>query len=456
MTPPREPVAPSAHDHIRRAQDLLRAHDPAGARREADLALAQLPGAADADIVARNALGSVLYELGDLDVARGLFQDVLAENPRYGDALNNLGNVLARDGKPRAAVEFYERALAASPGHADYLANLGGVRQALGDVGAALDCFAQALSIAPAHADARWNRALARLLSGDLAGGFADYETRWALPEFAARTLGAPAWSGPPGEDIRGRTILVHSEQGYGDTIQMVRFAKLLAGHGARVLVETHAPLAPLLQSLDGVARVIVRGESLPRFDLHIPMMSLPLACGVASLGDIPPAPYIVAPDGPSIALPPRQANELRVGLVWAGRPTHKNDRNRSLDARHLAPLAALGHVKMVSLQIGASAGDFAQLPGILDLAPQLSDFAATARVLAQLDLVITVDTAIAHLAGAMGKEAWVMLPFAPDWRWLLGRDTSPWYASLRLYRQPKIGDWGSVVNAVAADLAAR
>ncbi|MCD6074440.1 MAG: glycosyl transferase family 9 [Rhodospirillales bacterium] len=426
--------------------------DLAGARREADLGLGL--SVAGADIVARNALGSVLYELGDLDAARGLFQDVLAENPRYGDALNNLGNILAHEGKPRAALEFYERALAASPDNADYLANLGGVRQALGDLAGALECFARALVIDPAHADARWNRGLARLLSGDLAGGFADYETRWSLPEFTARKLEASVWSG---EDVRGQTILIHSEQGYGDTIQMVRFAKVLAGRGARVLVETHATLAPLLRNVTGIAEVVVHGDALPPFDLHIAMMSLPHACGVSSFSDLPSEyPYIRPLFDTRNELPPRDGDELRVGLVWAGRPTHKNDRNRSLDAGRLAPLATVAKVKLFSLQIGATSADLAQLPGIVDLAPQLSDFAATANVLEQLDLVVTVDTAVAHLAGAMGKDAWVMLPFAPDWRWLLGRDTSPWYPSLRLYRQPKIGDWKSVVAKIATDLAAR
>jgi tetratricopeptide (TPR) repeat protein len=451
MTPPPESAADHVHQLIRRAQDLLRARDPAGARRAADAALAS-DGAAD--VVARNALGSVLYELGDLDAARGLFQGVLAENPHYGDALNNLGNILAREGKPRPALEFYERALAASPDNADYLANLGGVRQALGDVAGALACFEHALAADPAHADARWNRGLARLLRGDLASGFADYETRWRLPEFTARKLGAPQWSG---EEVRGRAILVHSEQGYGDTIQMVRFAKVLAARGASVLVETQATLAPLLRGVGGVSQVIVHGESLPRFDLHIPMMSLPAACGIAALADIPAEHgYIAAPAGPAVPLPPRDGDEFRVGLVWAGRATHQNDRNRSLGAARLAPLAALAQVKLFSLQIGARADDLAHLPGIVDLAPRLTDFGVTAQILDQLDLVISVDTAVAHLAGAMGREAWVMLPFAPDWRWLLGRDRSPWYPSLRLYRQPKIGDWKDVVEAVAADLAAR
>jgi len=454
MVPPADPapgLAPGlAYSHIKRAQDLLRARDAVGARREAELAL-QLP---PADFVARNVLGSVLYELGDLHRARALFQDVLAESPRYGDALNNLGNILVRDGKPRAAVEFYERALAGAPDNPDWCANLGGARQALGDLPGALECFDHALALAPGHADARWNRALARLLSGDLAQGFADYEARWSLPEFIARPFTQPQWTGG---DATGQTILIHSEQGYGDTIQMVRFAASLAAHGARVLLETHAALAPVMRRVSGIAQVIVHGDPLPAFDAHIPVMSLPHACGVASLAQIPvPRAYIHAAEGATVTLPPRRGKERRIGLVWAGRPTHKNDRNRSLDVTLLAPVASVPDVSLVSLQIGARAGDLAALPGIVDLAPQLTDFGATARILEQLDLVVTVDTAVAHLAGAMGKDCWVMLPFAPDWRWLLGRDSSVWYPSLRLYRQPRIGDWTSVVARIVADLISR
>lgn len=436
----------NARFHIQRAQDLLRARDVAGARTAAATALALPPG----DIVVRNALGSVLYELGDLDAARAIFQGVLADNPRYADALNNLGNILAREGKPRAAREFYERALADAPDRADYLANLGGALQALGDVAGALACFARALALDPVHADARWNRGLAQLLSGDLAGGFADYEARWDLPEFAMRRLPAPLWRG---EDISGKTILIHSEQGYGDTIQMVRFAGTLAARGGRVVLETHASLAPVMLDVAGIAEVIVHGAALPAFDTHSPIMSLPGLCGVATPADIPaPVPYIHAPAGPAIEMPARGSRERRIGLVWAGRATHKNDLNRSLAPARLAPLAAIADIQWVSLQLDAAPSDRPPLPGLVDLAPHLIDFGATARALDRLDLIVTVDTAVAHLAGAMGKACWVLLPFAPDWRWLLDRADSPWYPSLRLFRQPKIGDWdGAIAQLVEA-----
>lgn len=447
-TPPREPPD-GTRAHIARAHTLLRARDLVGARREADVALGLPP----TDFVARNTLGSVLYELGDLDAARALFQGVLAENPRYGDALNNLGNVLAREGQPRAALEFYERALAEAPDNPDYLANLGGVRQALGDVAGAMDCFDRALAVDPAHADARWNRGIARLLAGDLKGGFADYEARWGLPEFAARPFAAPRWSG---EDLTGLSILLHSEQGYGDTIQMVRFARTLKKRGARVLLETHAPLARLMRESHLFDDVAVHGESLPPFDVHLPVMSLPALCGLQSIGDIPAeVPYLRPPDGLAIALPPRRFAERRIGLVWAGRPTHKNDRNRSIAPALFAPLASVPNLRLFSLLVGARAEDLAAIPGIVDLAPQLSDFAATAAVIAELDLVICVDTAVAHLAGALGAPCWVLLSFAPDWRWFLERAESPWYPSLRLFRQTRLGDWGEVVRRVAAALAA-
>ncbi len=443
------PTAPAARDHIACAQELLRARDRQGARREADIALALPPG----DFVARNALGSVLYELGDLDAARDLFQGVLAENPRYGDALNNLGNILAREGKPRPAREFYERALAEAPDNPDYLANLGGVRQALSDVVGALDCFERALAIDPAHADARWNRGIARLLTGDLKGGFADYEARWLLPEFAERRFAVPRWLG---EDLAGRTLLIHSEQGYGDTIQMVRFARTHRARGARVLLETHAPLARLLRESHLFDDVVVHGEPLPPFDFHLPVMSLPAACGLETTGDIPAeVPYLRAPDGLAIALPPRRSGERRIGLVWAGRPTHKNDRNRSIAPALFQPLASVPNLRLFSLQVGACAEDLAAIPGIVDLAPRLSDFAATAAAICELDLVICVDTAVAHIAGALGAHCWVLLPFAPDWRWLLAREDSPWYPSLRLFRQSALGDWGGVLAGVADRLRA-
>ena len=446
-TPPREPPD-DTRAHIARAHTLLRARDPLGARHEADIALGLPP----ADFVARNTLGSVLYELGDLDTARAVFQGVLAENPRYGDALNNLGNILAREGKPRAAREFYERAMAEAPDNPDYLANLGGVRQALGDVAGAMDCFERALAVDPAHADARWNRGVARLLLGDLKGGFADYEARWDLPEFAQRPFAAPRWSG---EELSGRTLLIHSEQGYGDTIQMVRFARTLRKRGARVLLETHAPLARLMRESRLFDDVAVHGESLPPFDVHLPVMSLPAACGLQSIGDIPAeVPYLRPPDGLAIALPPRRSGERRIGLAWAGRPTHKNDRNRSIAPVLFAPLASVPNLRLFSLQMDARAEDLAAIPGLVDLAPHLSDFAATAAAIAELDLVICVDTAVAHLAGALGAPAWVLLPFAPDWRWLLNRVESPWYPSLRLFRQTRLGDWGGAIGHLTAALA--
>ena len=450
---PGHPRQSQARAHIGRAQALLRARDRDGARRAATAALAL----ETADAVERNALGSVLYELGDLERARALFQDVLAELPHYGDALNNLGNVLARDGKPRAAVEFYERALVADPGNPDYLANFGGARQALGDLSGALVSFEQALMLDPTHADARWNRGLARLLTGDLAGGFADYEARWALPEFAERHFRAAKWDGG---DVTGLTVLVHSEQGHGDTIQMVRFAPLLKAQGARVILETHAALLRLMQTVDALDEVYVHGDTVPRVDLHVPIMSLPRAFRLASVSDIPAElPYVAARADAPVSIAPGRDGEVRVGLVWAGRATHKQDLARSCPLELFAPLAGLAGVHLFSLQVGDRAADLARpswRDAVIDLAPQLVDFAVTASAIAELDLVISVDTAVAHLAGALGKPCWVLLPFAPDWRWLLARDDSPWYPSLRLFRQAKAGDWADVVARIAAALAER
>ncbi len=432
---------------IARAQAALQGRNRPAAQALVEQALVeQALAAPPTDAIALNALGSLLFELGDLARARALFESELAQNPHFGDALNNMGTVLAREGNLGPAQAFIERALEADRLNAAYLANLGGVLQARGRVEPALAAFEKALMADPGNADARWNRGIARLLSGDYAGGFADYEARWELPEFTARTFDMPAWRG---EALDGHTLLVHSEQGFGDTIQMVRFARALAGKGMRVVLETHAPLVRVMSGVSGIAQVVMRGELLPYADAHVPIMSLPYRLGITRPEDVTCSPYVHA-EGTA---------GRKIGLVWAGRPTHKNDANRSLALEACNPIAAVAKGRLVSLQVGPHAEDLKTVAWgreIEDLAPRLTDFAATAAAVAQLELVICVDTAVAHLAGAMGKECWLLLPFAPDWRWGLGRSDTPWYPSLKLFRQEKIGDWSGVVSRVAAALTTR
>jgi hypothetical protein len=294
-------------------------------------------------------------------------------------------------------------------------------------------------------------------VAGDLATGFALYEARFEDPRLGtpARSLPWPRWSGV--EPLAGQRILLHAEQGLGDTLQFARYAPLVAARGARVVLEVPAPLAGLLRPLDGVSAVIARGNPLPVVDCHCPLGSLPLALGT-TLATIPASiPYLHA-DAVDVAAWQAQPGDRRprVGLVWAGNRRHRNDRRRSLPLAALAPLAR-GPWQLVSLQKDLTLDDAQRLAGwqAIDAGPRLGDFAATAAALTALDLVVTVDTAVAHLAGALGRPAWVLLPHAPDWRWLLGRADSPWYPTLRLFRQPRPGDWARVVRQVADALVA-
>ncbi len=295
-------------------------------------------------------------------------------------------------------------------------------------------------------------------MCGDLAGGFADFEARWTGSDTQAgpRALAAPQWTGA--QALEGRTILLHAEQGLGDAIQFARYVPWVAQRGARVVREAHAGLAPLLAQLPGVSLTLARGDPLPAFDLHCPLMSLALAFGT-TLATIPrDVPYLRAPQAHRARwrerLGPRRSP--RVGLAWSGSTTLRNDRNRSIA---LARLDALRHlpIELFSLQREVREADAPALsrdPPITHFGDELVDFRDTAALAEAMDLVISVDTAIAHLAGALGRTAWVLLPWSPDWRWLLQRDDSPWYPSLRLWRQPRAGDWESVIERLASELA--
>lgn len=423
--------------------------DAASARDHAGLAQKGVTG----DAEQWNSLAGLFYDIGDLETAKELAGRALTQNPDLADAHNNLGNILTRSGRLEAAIAEFGLALGTSRDNPDYLANLGGAHQAAGDLAAAQACFDNAIKADPGHVDAHWNRGLARLLGGDLAPGFADYEWRWRLPEFRRRHTHIAAWAG---EDLAGRTILIHSEQGFGDTIQFIRYAALLAEKGARVILETHPPLVRLMRSAPGVDQVVARGAVLPKADFEAPILSLPHLFAT-TLDTIPARfPYLGPPPEVSMGLGDFDSEtDTNIGIVWAGRPSHKNDRNRSCPLSQFQPLGQIAEVRLFSLQAGDVGSD---LTGgqIIDLAPELEDFAATAAAIAGLDLIISVDTAVAHLAGALGKQCWLLLPFAPDWRWLLNRNDSPWYPSLRLFRQDHPGDWSGVLARVADELGRR
>lgn len=323
----------------------------------------------------------------------------------------------------------------------------------------ALASYEKALAIQPDFADAHFCESDLWLLIGDFARGWPKYEWRWNSTLFpsAARHFALPPWLGT--EPLDGKTILLHSEQGLGDTIQFCRYVPLVAKRGARIILEVEKSLVGLMRNLSGVAEVIAKGEPLPSFELHCPLASLPLAFATR-LETIPAdVPYL------SIPLPCSerwqrklaQISGLRVGISWAGNPNFRNDHNRSIGLQSLSPLLSHPTAQFVSLQKDLRVGDLELLqnhPQVIHLGAEIGSFVDTAAIISMLDLVISSDTSVVHLAGALGSPIWTLLPHAPDWRWLLDRDDSPWYPTMRLFRQPVPGDWRSVIAAVRAALS--
>jgi tetratricopeptide (TPR) repeat protein len=402
--------------------------------RVADQVLSVSPGHAEAAFLR----GTALNALGDADRAVDALRDAIARDPRNAAAWLNLGNAYADTDRLEAAEQHCRKAVHLAPDLAEAHASLGFILTSLGRLDEAVAACDAAIALRADFAQAHWNQAVAALLAGNLALGFSKYEWRKRHDRYRHDfiNLPGPQWDG---SDPAGRTILVHAEQGFGDTIQ---FARYLPRIGGRVVLCCARPLIPLLGQLHGVD-VVAQDAAMPPYDCWIDQMSLPRVFGTR-LETIPAPDGYLHAEAWNGALP----DGFKVGLAWAGNPVHSNDRRRSMPAAAMQPILAVPGISFIGLQIGARAKEFA-LPS-----PPLVDFAATASLIAALDLVITVDTAVAHVAGALGKPAWVLLPYAPDWRWLLGRSDSPWYRSLRLFRQPVPGDWDAVTDEVAGQLA--
>ena len=405
-----------------------------------------------------NRRGVTLLELGRARDALENFDRLLASDPNHFDGLGNRGNALLKLNRAAEALAAYDRALELAPKNAQLLTNRAVALRRLDRPQEAAMSAARALRSKPDFAQARFVESVARLTLGDFAAGWRGYEARWAVGGAAAKDRGfnAPLWSGK--ESLEGKTILLHAEQGFGDTIQFVRYAPLVAARGAKIILEVQPQLVRLLSRMPGVDTVIARKKPLPHFDLHCPLLSLPLAFATEP-ETIPADGTYIAPADEDVqawrARLPRLPQPL-VGLVWSGERSHDNDLNRSLPLETLAPLFDLPGVKFVSLQHEARAEDAALLrsrPDVLQIGANFRDFADTAAVIAALDMVISVDTAAAHLAGAMGKPLFLLLPFAADFRWLRERADSPWYPTARLFRQPQFGDWDSVVDALVKEV---
>lgn len=429
------------------ALNSLRRFDEALAH--CDRALTLAPDHAEA----LNNRALALRELGRAQEALASCDRALRLKPDYADAHNNRGLALQALRRFDEALESYGAALARNPAHLDALNNRGIAlfEQNRGDE--ALACFERAIAIRPGHAHAHWNRAQVLLLSGDLARGWEEHEWRLASNPGLARGFTQPFWRGDV--PVAGKTLLLHAEQGLGDTIQFCRYVPKVAALGARVILEVQRPLVELMRTLAGAAQVIARGEPLPDFDLHCPLLSLPLAFRT-DLASIPSAaPYLNAPASTTDWDARLGSKGPRVGLVWSGNPGHKRDSARSIPFYALMPLLDCA-ATFVSLQKEVRASDaavLAQSGKVIDVADRLTTFADTAALVARLDLVIAVDTSVAHLAGALGRPLWLLLPEVPDWRWLTERDDSPWYPTARLFRQSGPRAWGPVIARVRAAL---
>jgi len=402
---------------------------------------------------------SALKRLQRFEEALSAYEKVLALYPDDIDALNECGGLLGWLNRPAEAVACYDRALAVAPRVPELHINKGTALVALNRHAEALQSFAAAVAIDPQRAEAHYNQSLVRLRLGDFHDGWRQYEWRWKkfVGAGQGRCSAAPLWLGA--EPLKDKTILLLAEQGLGDSIQFLRYVPLVAARGAKVILGVQSPLKALAATVPGVALVLGDGEPLPPVDFHCPLLSLPLAFET-ELATVPAnIPYLRAPnerlDKWRNSMPAN--GRLRVGICWAGSATHLNDRNRSIALERFATLLSVPGLDFVSVQKDVSETQSALLRahGVAQLAQQCADLADTAAVLAMLDLVISVDTSVAHLAGAMGKAVALLLPFAPDFRWLLERSDSPWYPTMRLYRQPAIGDWDTPLLRLRQELAA-
>lgn len=407
------------------------------------------------------AQAGALHRADRLDEAERLYRRVLELDPRHAEAISRLGVLEQQRGRPLQAVELMRSAIALKGGSAPAFYNLALALYDLDRLEEAAGACREALRLRPGFepalytlalslkdlgridealaayrpvqsAEARYGEAFARLLSGDLAGGWPAYE--WRRRVFPQRVhYPGPQWSG---EEIAGRTLLIHAEQGLGDTIQFARYVELAAAKGAKVILEVQPALLPLFSRLPGVEKLIGFGEPVPPYDFHCPMLSLPKAFGTTLETIPPPLELSVEP----------AVSSAKIGVAWRGNPTHSEDRRRSLSAEQMA--RCFPGLSPLCLQKDATAAELAAFERI-DASPRLADFGETASLIAGLDLVVTVDTAVAHLAGSLGVPCWMLVGFAPDWRWMLGREDSPWYPSLRLFRQEKPGDWEAVLDRI-------
>jgi len=399
------------------------------------------------------ALAATLGGEGELDEAEAIFDTVLASAPDEVEAWNGLGAVYTRRCDAAGALQFFMRAHSLAATNADALYGVGAALMGLNRAEEAADWFRRA-NTAGHGKQSKMTEGLARLVLGDLPGGFLCYEARLDIPELttlAPRHRGLRRWHG---EDLAGRTILLVGEQGLGDAVQFCRYAPMAAELGARVVLEAAVPVVTLLETLDGVAEIVQAGAKLPEVDYYCPLVSLPLEFGT-TLETIPAEVPYLAPTEDRVSHMRRRIGDAarpRVGIAWSGNPKFFNDRQRSMPLERLEPLcAAAGSLHVLQKDVrDADRAVLETWPEVFDHSESIVDLAGTAALAALMDVVVSVDTVVAHVAGAIARPMWLMLPFAPDWRWLLTREDSPWYPTARLFRQHLAGEWDDVVERVA------
>ncbi|RXH57217.1 tetratricopeptide repeat protein [Granulicella sibirica] len=442
-----------AEVHLCLGRTLHELGDPAAARQCFERAVTLDPSSAEA----LSNLASIYMDVGELQPSEVLLRHAVQLQPDFVAAHCNLGRLLEKRGDTVGATQSFRNALTLDPTHVPTLCNLGFMLDNLGDAPAAVNCYRLALASQPDEPLGLFNLSTHLLAEGDFTAGWRAYEARWLTQQFSAsrRPFQQPPWRG---EDIAGLRLFLYAEQGLGDTLQFARYARMLADLGAEVILEVQPAVFDTLGTLDGAAQVIEQGMPLPEFDLHSPLMSVPSIlhpdCGNPPAG----APYVSANHETANQWSRRmQGNKPRVGLVWSGNPKHSRDRLRSISLSRFEDLLHLSDITFYSLQKGPAAAELAELSQDrrpIDLEHDLRDFTDTAAVIANLNLVITVDTAVAHLAGAMGKPVWILLPRTADWRWLKERTDSPWYPTARLFRQGESGCWDQVLEQVHQELA--
>jgi tetratricopeptide (TPR) repeat protein len=458
-------------------------------KRESAASSAPTPlfGSAADSFVQQLRLASQAHRAGRLDEAIASYMRLLSVKPDHAELHNNLGVALRLAGKLEASVSHHRLSLAADPANPALHSNLGNALRAahqfdeavkhhyrsialsrdyaegffnlalclrdLGRLDEAIGCFSRALTLNPDGRRMRVEFAIALLMRGDLAEGFAAYETRKRLPETPSPDFEQPAWDGGP---LEGKRILLYPEQGLSDALLFVRFARELKRRGATVIVLCQALLKELLRAVDFVDEVVAEGEKLPAFDVHASLVSLPHLCRPDFVALSTEPPYLRAPDESRIKLGHVGGAKLRIGLYWAAMPGQTQDRQRSVPFPQLLALSGDPELLIFSLQGGVHQKDIQTFGAgglVHDVGRGIFDFAEAATALSQLDLLVSIDAPVAHLAAAMGVKTWVLLPAAADWRWQLGGAGAPWYPSARLFRQSVPGDWSDVLAAVRREL---